>query len=635
MLTHACPSLACYPNPNLQVWKCTIHYYPRDKSCRVYDPKWDDERFANRQFSKVKLPSRFVKARAPCMKKSHGAISGNFEWTDFEYSPRAGSSEHFTYRKTMWKKPKVNVMGVDFTLHDAVTLDSLLFDGSTSELSDASLSWFLMSRQSDEDKIFEVASNSEGGRGRCHYLRPSELRAALWMSATLFEVRSVACCDKKVKEEDVLLPTAALLKYSTSQGGAAQLVRDLGRPGLNGCRASLEELKYMNVWREGGILLNLYAEVVGVVKQTASELFVKPVILYKIRVSCLRKLNGKMTREGWVILRRYSDFVALHRKLKASVTDYNHKGKMLTAGLKLLPSLPPKKSLNNVGVGNRAKFSQARGRKLGAYLRYLLNQRHVLWASTELVGFLVAFEVVEEAGAGEDEYGRSELSRMELSPVVKAAEEKPMPQPYPDSDSESNRNSETIDIARATAFQAAMTASINGRLKSIDAKEVQMGIFDLAKELLSLEKAAFLRGRLISVIRGLVTFMTSGSSFHKTLVRLHKRFMTGENFAEVFKRLREILWPGGEFLEQAEPPTLEEKVTLALELENQLREVVPDVLVNVVGQELAEQGLQTLYDIIQNDLVLKSISYQLVDFMLLELYPELNVELDCLHSIED
>ena len=500
-------------------------------------------------------------------------------------------------------------------------------------------------------------------------------------------------------------PTASMLCYSTSKGGAEQLVRDLGRPGLNGCRVSLDELRSMGVYRERD-MISLEASVEGVVKQTSGgEMFAKPVILYRLRVACEREEgdNGRVVREEWFIMRRYNDFVGLHKRLKGQLTENNPKGKLLTAlegsgsghRMRLLPALPPKKSLNAMGVGGGTRFLEQRGRKLGNYLRYLLNRRHVLWASSEVVDFLCAWEGVGNTGDGEDEFGRSECNRSvvmmggvgfggsKTEEILKGAKERnvdtyvrlqhnqtssgltsfglvgsTLKEPKRngskkdakrdgrkgDDDKRGHEkglpghhqvDSETALEAKALRFQAAMAASIKDRLKSVGAREVQEGIFDLCRQILSLDQATFLRGRLISVIRGVVSFVTSGNSFHKTLIRLHNEHLTGDTCAAAIKWLRELLWPNGEWMTPAPPYTLRERVELAAKVEANLNDLLPETFVSVVGDELASNAAQTLFEMIQNPVILRSIAYQLLDLIFLEIYPDLNIDLDALHSVED
>ena len=71
---------------------------------------------------------------------------------------------------------------------------------------------------------------------------PGEVRAAMWLSATRHEAYLQSNFNKGGKrrgaiDEGSVMPTVPLLKYATSKGGGEQLLRDLGHPGLGGCRA--------------------------------------------------------------------------------------------------------------------------------------------------------------------------------------------------------------------------------------------------------------------------------------------------------------------------------------------------------------------------------------------------------------
>jgi hypothetical protein len=655
----------------------------------------------------------------------------------------------------MWRKPVVNLMGVMFTVYDSHLVDVHRADGSIFEVSDASISYALLA-----DKKISVNDPVEftDAHGKNISLRPSELRAALGVYVTKDEVqKQIMFLEKANKrynpgeQQTRLLPTLGMLKYSTSKGGGEQMIRDLGRPGLGGCRATLEELQEMKVWQAAGSVLNLEAKVEGVVKQTGNEMFAKPVIMYKIRCVCERVVavagggvgensssgsgGEKVVREEWVCMRRYNDFVSLHKNLKAQLTENNPRTKELSvheAGGKgnrmlLLPTLPPKKNLNvAVGMGG-SKFLEQRGRGLNVYLKYMLDRHHVLSGCSELKNFLSAVDEIKIniGGATEDEFGRSERSRTVVvfnglgvgganatnhrnphygSPLrsVSSASEGDESNTGKDEDGDddnddddddydddisgqndrsdyeeegggdvmdssdgngrrkpakkkkSKKKKEALDhgggehhvaggggahskqvSARAMAFEAAMNASIHQRLNMVSSREVQEGIFDLCKELLSLDKANFLRGRMISVIRGVVNFMTGGSTLHKTLYNLHLKHVTGNNIGGGVKWLRELLWPEGEWGEAAPELTSLEKEELAKKVFESLPKYVPEALSSVVGVDLAGEGINLVFDLLQNETILKSISYQLIDAIILELYPELQIDLDGLHAVED
>ena len=638
---------------------------------------------------------------------------------EFECSPKHGLRESFHYRMNMWRRPNVNVLGVTFEILDGYMVDLVGTDASLREASDASMSYFLQRSgegakdgdgdgdvDGDDSLVVSLASSDKV----IDTLRPSELRASLLIVGTEREAEAQSLFKSSSKKPsphaNSLSSTASMLCYSTSRGGAEQLVRDIGRPGLNGCRVSLNELRAMGIYRERD-MLSLECSVEGVVKQTTGgEMFAKPVILYRLRVACEREEggDGRVVREEWFIMRRFNDFVSLHKRLKSQLTENNPKAKLMTAlegsgsgeRIRLLPALPPKKSLNAMGVGGGTRFLEQRGRKLGNYLRYLLNRRHVLWSSAEVLDFLCASEGIGAAGDAEDELGRSECSRSVVmmggvgfggsrtEEILSEAKDRNIGanlvlQHALASSSKANPSAEAVGLvgatlkepkkkgrkekkkeengkashsngsgqanhhhdsdqaleAKAFRFQAAMAASVIDRLKSVGAREVQEGIFDLSRVLLSLDKATFLRGRLIAVIKGLVSFMTSGGSFHKTLVRLHNEYLTGETVAAGIKCIRELLWPDGNWMVPAPPYTLRDKVELAETVQANLDSLIPDTLTSVVGDELAGNAAQLLFEVFQNPLLLRSISYQLLDLILLEVYEDLTIDLDAMNSVDD
>jgi len=309
-------------------------------------------------------------------------VQGEFDTTDFEYAPRQGKPADYVYRMKMWRKPVINLMGVMFTVFDSQLVDVHRADASIFEISDASISYALLA---DRNISGLSPVTYTDAHSKTISLRPSELRSALGLYVTRIQAQNIAMFGEKLQKkfnpanfaehQTRLMPTIGMLKYSASKGGGEQMIRDLGRPGLGGCRATLIELQDSGIWRSEGCVLNLEAKVEGVVKQTGNELFAKPVIMYKIRCVCERSEGEKIVREEWVCMRRYNDFVSLHKNLKGQLTE-NPKGKELSivegAGggqlMLLLPTLPPKKNLNvAVGMGG-SKFLEQRGRKLNQYM---------------------------------------------------------------------------------------------------------------------------------------------------------------------------------------------------------------------------------------------------------------------------
>ena len=175
------------------VWRCLLHYYPSDRSARVEDPKWDDDAYDGDHWNKSKLPMRFRNARASCRRTWGDEIGGEMSIDEFEYTPKHGLRETFHYRMNMWRRPNVNVLGVTFEILDGSMVDLFGYDGSLSDASDASMSYFLQRRgeevESDADGL-AVKVIAADKKVETLSLRPSELRAALGIMATEKEAES-------------------------------------------------------------------------------------------------------------------------------------------------------------------------------------------------------------------------------------------------------------------------------------------------------------------------------------------------------------------------------------------------------------------------------------------------------------
>ena len=59
------------------------------------------------------------------------------------------------------------------------------------------------------------------------------------------------------------------------------------------------------------------------------------------------------------------------------------------------------------------------------------------------------------------------------------------------------------------------------------------------------------------------------------------------------------------------------------EVRAQLPQLIPAQVSKVLGLELSEKGLQTLHCMLQNELILKSFVYSVVDELLIEMFPEM------------
>ena len=153
--------------------KCTLKYYPNDRTARIELPPSDSARTLDCRKVSFGPPSSisigppkaqplsgdFLRNHHLCQKwvprgaapRSGSSIlaSPAMEPTDFHSVPRAGKSVDFVYRMSLFECPMVDLSGKKFTVHDSSVMGSHRADASSMELSDASLSIALLTAGQD------------------------------------------------------------------------------------------------------------------------------------------------------------------------------------------------------------------------------------------------------------------------------------------------------------------------------------------------------------------------------------------------------------------------------------------------------------------------------------------------------
>lgn len=232
-------------NRGRYIRKCTIKYYPNDRTATVELPAQSTRSLDYRRVTSgppttiqiglqkaESLSGDFLRKRHLCQKwiphgaapRSGGSIlaSPAMEPSDFHSVPRAGKSVDFIYRMSLFEYPMVELSGKKFTVHDSSMMSEHRADASAMELSDASLSaalltagldWEYFSLGSIECKDDEVATKipppgiemgpdgypivwvklyQKQGEKITADIKPyraSYVRAALWLASTRVEAQ--------------------------------------------------------------------------------------------------------------------------------------------------------------------------------------------------------------------------------------------------------------------------------------------------------------------------------------------------------------------------------------------------------------------------------------------------------------
>jgi hypothetical protein len=171
---------------------------------------------------------------------------------------------------------------------------------------------------------------------------------------------------------------------------------------------------------------------------------------------------------------------------------------------------------------------------------------------------------------------------------------------------------------------AANRNAIQERISHVKLSEVRNLVFELIRNQFDLDNASLFRSTMFSTLRTMSYAVTGNHEFNKTLFEMHSTYLTGEAMGGWIKYLLDICWPGGVFFTSAPPLTKTEQETLSQKTKDKLHQSFPDQLRTVLGQEIADDGIDVLHEMLQNRLVLKSMAYMMLDEVWLELFPELN-----------
>jgi len=384
-------------------------------------------------------------------------------------------------------------------------------------------------------------------------------------------------------------------------------------------------------------------------------------------------------REEWTVLRSFREFLVLHKYLKNQVSPNESSGSAgakivgaATAALTfgesnqrqrraLIPSLGQASKAGALGVTQKS-IERRRG-ILNDYLSYLTDPNHALNRCPEVLRFLGACdalpsEIVPEEGP--DSLGRIDMKRTPLSEetvpdqiatIAGMSQRNTFQATISHNDAQRGPNSRGNDERRRNptrqippgsngqdvagrkkgekgtgSLHRARWASIKSQVEAVKLSSVRNGIFQFIRYQFDLDNASFFRSRIVSALKTMSFAVTSAQEFHKMLFQMHLQYVSCEAMAGWIKFGRDIIWPEGAFFEPSPDITKEEQEAQAAEALKLLMAAFPEQMRTLLGQEIARDGLVVFHEMLQNRVVLRSMSYMLMDEVWLSIFPDLR---DC------
>lgn len=150
-------------------------------------------------------------------------------------------------------------------------------------------------------------------------------------------------------------------------------------------------------------------------------------------------------------------------------------------------------------------------------------------------------------------------------------------------------------------------------------EDISDSLYDLVCEIFALKKAQHLLRRAIITI-----FQVA---FGKTINRQLKdsvNHLTSDAFIlDQVTKFRDTFWPNGVLAEQSDPISEDDAKLTYLLAKQYLINNIPDVFLNLIGQQNARKGFLKVFEALQNKKANKQLFYDILEAFIIELSPEL------------
>lgn len=478
--------------------------------------------------------------------------------------------------------------------------------------------------------------------------------------------------------DNLLKPTITLLEHATSRKREKQslVLREL-KLGVNHVdRESLKRIGILNP-RYPAILRGLQVVIEGAGQPKGSK-----GALFQFKCQAVSEYIdplgdevlefGTLLHEEWTVTRTFRDVTLLDKHLKTQIASSDSLvvsgPRSIVGAASGLASGLASSGLATVASGlATVAFGHTTGRKrrwqllpslvnsgaplggvtrkeekkkiLQNYFTCLLKSTNLLCRCPELLRFLGAHDPLPDfVKVGQppisnvkDSFGRFDMRKSIIEAkkydnVVSSVNSAPimsLKERVVDENTDTNEKKEERSRSQLTPSEVALLAHAKVQLDQIQFSHVRKGLFDLVQQIFDLENASTFRSHLFSALRTVSFAITSAHEFNRTIEDMFLKYLNGSSIAEQIKSIREQLWPNGVLWESGPSLTLAEQDELRDKARSLLYKSFPDQLKTVFGEDISIDGINTLFEMLQNRVILKSLAYQIFDTFILELFPEI------------
>ncbi|KAF9074893.1 PXA domain-containing protein [Rhodocollybia butyracea] len=476
---------------------------------------------------------------------------------------------------------------------------------------------------SHQDEPEEDANEeAEEGRGSFQLAGPGDLQLS-------YEIARLGDKIVSLQAQETMLDS--LIKKAELTGDDQELkLLSRSKSSMN---RELRELKFQKLQYEQQEAANRLISdrtQVSIVSSTVGDEDGKSVVRYLIEVQQMG-LDGSFS-SGWVIARRYNEFLNMHNKLR---DKFGLVKNLEFPGKRLVPQL------SNSFVDTRRVGLEKYLQKLisipivceSEELRAFLSRESPFVASersspnnrgpiTSFSGTDLVRTVYRSVTGSIDDmlFGQSMLDVMIQRLTRQAAEFAGI---VGSAVTDEDLVAQALNASGKTTPAALLHLSAD--LKPLEGESststFSAPICDLLLAIFELNKQNnWLRRQAVVIILQQVLGGTIERKIRETL----KSFLDEPRIMSYLKIFRDGLWPGGKLKPPGVPRTSEERLRTRDEANRKLSSLVPDLAANMIGRSNARRGARRIFAVLQNRRLNQHIAYTVVDEVFSALFPESN-----------
>ncbi|MES1910084.1 MAG: hypothetical protein MHM6MM_002743 [Cercozoa sp. M6MM] len=304
----------------------------------------------------------------------------------------------------------------------------------------------------------------------------------------------------------------------------------------------------------------------------------------------------------WTVTKRFSDFEALHKVLKRTMTQLD-------------ASLPPKQLLNNL----KPELIEFRKQKLQRYLDDLVIRRDVRTCDEFRLFIRPSHLAPEDIGAAEAADG-GVLKR--ILPFRRSASTATNSDHLEDEDIVVTDSEDDVDDTHDS-----LDSEFEER-RFAQYRKLTEPVYQLLNEIFSLEKKGTLRNHAGKLVTSMMEFSLDGW-IQRGVESAVSAATDVSAIVSLIDWVRELLWasPTGEWsLVSGQAPSLEEQERARNEAEKAIITMIPAGLARVLGKNYTRNRVLKIFRFLQMEPLVRHIGFVVLDALILEMFPGLDVD---------